>query len=183
MTALLGAEGSPRVHSLDQEGLDGGHFTCRRALVLEHRRDLVKPFAEGLLLHEGLSESHVHAALHLPDDEGRVDGPTDVVGDPHPVHFHAARLLLDAHLCHAGGVAICGGRADARALVGASQFRRRVRTGSREGSMGLLRDAARLLPRDADLRIGGVKDAATLKEQTLPRHPQLPADGLRHEIP
>ena len=58
-----------RVDGLDDERLDLGHVEERRRLVLQHRRPLVQAFAKYLLLHQRLSESHVHAALDLPFDE------------------------------------------------------------------------------------------------------------------
>ncbi len=73
----------------------------------------MQALAKDLLLHEGLAEGHVHAPLHLSDDQGRIDGTTDVVSNPHFVNRHEPRLLLDAHLHHAGRVAIGRGWTDA----------------------------------------------------------------------
>src|SRR5437879_2700302 len=63
LTRLLRSVWPFRVVGFDDEGLHVGHVEESRRLVLEHRRPLVEPFAERLLLHERLAQSHVHPAF------------------------------------------------------------------------------------------------------------------------
>ena len=78
---FLGAERPVGIGILDQVGEDLRHVEAGRALVLEHRRELVhervreprRQPAERLLLHQRLAEAHVDAALDLPAHQRRVE--------------------------------------------------------------------------------------------------------------
>ena len=84
---------------LDQVGEDLRHVEAGRALVLEHRRELVhqrvrearRQPPERLLLHQRLAEAHVDAALDLAAHQHRIERLADVVGDPHPRHRRSSR--------------------------------------------------------------------------------------------
>ena len=82
LARLLRSVRSLRVVRLHDERLDLGHVEERRRLVLQHRRPFVQALAEDLLFHQGLAESHVHAALDLALDQERIDRAPDVVRDP-----------------------------------------------------------------------------------------------------
>ena len=56
------------------------------------------------LLQQSEAEAHHRPALDLALDEGRVDGPPDVVHLDQPLHRHLSGLVVDLDLGHAGGV-------------------------------------------------------------------------------
>src|SRR6266567_3193312 len=155
LSGLLRAIRSLGVDGLDDEGLHLGHVEEGRRLVLEHRRPLVKPFAKRLLLHERLSQAHVHAAFDLALDEQRVDGAADVVREPDLVDLDEAGPRVGLEVDHAGGVAVSGAGADPGSLVGTRDLRRRVTPcASKRAKARLGQDTGRLEGEIADPALG-----------------------------
>ena len=109
---------------LDQVGEDLRHVEAGRALVFEHRRELVhqrvrqprRQPAKRLLLHQRFAEAHVDAALDLSAHERRIERAADVVRDPHARHGDPPGLGIDVHFDDGGGVRVGRRRTDAAAL-------------------------------------------------------------------
>ena len=91
----------------------------------------MQALAEDLLFHQGLAESHVHAALDLALDQERIDRAPDVVRDPDLVDADQPGACVGVEVDHAGRIAVGGTGADARTLVGAGDLRRGVAAGGR----------------------------------------------------
>ena len=98
-----------------------GHVEARRALVFEHRRELVdervrelrRQPAERLLLHQRFAEPHVHAAFNLAAHERRIERTSDVVSDPHARDDDPSGVGIHLHFDYRGGVRIGRRRTDA----------------------------------------------------------------------
>ena len=79
----LRAERPLGLRLLDHHDLDVGHAGGRDDVErLERLRD-GEPVRDDELLRQRLAEPHVHGALDLPLEQGRVDRPADVVGGDH----------------------------------------------------------------------------------------------------
>src|SRR6266576_7250359 len=105
----------------------------------------MEAFAERLLLHQRLTQPHVHAALDLALDEQRVDGAADVMRDPYLVYVHQPGAVVCVEVDHARRVAVRGARSDARALVRSCDLGRRVAAGRGQRPEPRLGQDARLL--------------------------------------
>src|SRR5439155_1159916 len=99
LTGFFRAVGSFRIVGFDQNRFDLGGLQRRRALVLQDGWNLVQTvFAEDLLFHQRLAESHINAAFGLTFHEQRIERTSTVVSDPNFIYFNFARDAVTVKL-------------------------------------------------------------------------------------
>src|SRR5690606_12718750 len=171
LTDLFGTERSVLVRVFDHVGDAIRHFERTRALVFEHRRDLVqedtlalmRTIAVGHLFHHRLAEPHVDRTFDLTHRNRGVEGATNVVRHPHLRNAIDASLWVDFDFHHGRRVAVAGTRSNPTTAELRSGLGWRIAADRANRANLRFRDTNRLHERHAGLRFGRIKDA-TLRE-------------------
>ena len=116
----LGAGGAERLAILDQDALDLRHVADGRDQIVVQ----VLGAAGQIFLHQRQAQALGDAALDLAFDQGRIDGPADIVGGDDAQHLHRAELDIDLDLGDLRGEGV--GRVGHALAVGIERRGRRI---------------------------------------------------------
>src|SRR6185437_2082898 len=109
-------------------------------------------------LEDGLAKAHIGAALDLPRHQRWIERTPTVMRDPELLDLDVVRLRVNLNFGDAGGVAIGGRDADARALELPTELGWRVAADGAERAVSGLRLLRRLGECDVALRVVADRD-------------------------